>query len=87
MPDKPFFMYWAPGATHAPHHVPNEWSAKYSGRFSAGWDALREETIVRQKEMHVVSQDAELTVRHDGIPAWDETSDDLKPVLERQMDI
>lgn len=87
MPDKPFFMYWAPGATHAPHHVPNEWSDKYRGRFSAGWDALREETIARQKEMGVVPHDAELTVRHDGIPAWGEMSEDLKPVLERQMEI
>ncbi|MEL7209916.1 MAG: sulfatase-like hydrolase/transferase, partial [Actinomycetota bacterium] len=87
MPDKPFFMYWAPGATHAPHHVPNEWSDKYRGRFAGGWDALREETLERQKQMGVVPDDAELTERHDGIPGWDETDDDLKPVLERQMEI
>ena len=54
MPDKPFFMYFAPGATHAPHHVPPEWSDKYKGRFDAGWDALREETLARQKELGVV---------------------------------
>ena len=48
MPDKPFFMYFAPGATHAPHHVPTEWSDKYRGRFDAGWDALRDETLARQ---------------------------------------
>ena len=54
MPDKPFFVYYAPGATHAPHHVPAEWSAKYKGRFDAGWDALREETLARQKELGVV---------------------------------
>ena len=50
MPDKPFFMYFAPGATHAPHHVPKEWSDKYKGKFDGGWDKLREETIARQKE-------------------------------------
>jgi len=50
MPDKPFFMYFAPGATHAPHHVPKEWSDKYKGRFDEGWDVLREETFARQKE-------------------------------------
>ena len=54
MPDKPFFMYFAPGATHAPHHVPTEWSDKYRGRFDAGWDALREEILARQKELGVV---------------------------------
>src|SRR6188768_123694 len=64
MADKPFFVYFAPGATHAPHHVPVEWSAKYAGRFAAGWDALREETIARQKELGVVPAEAELTTRH-----------------------
>ncbi len=87
MPDKPFFVYYAPGATHAPHHVPAEWSAKYAGRFAAGWDALREETIARQKELGVVPAEAELTTRHDEIPAWDEIPDDLKPVLARQMEV
>ena len=54
MPDKPFFVYFAPGATHAPHHVPAEWSAKYKGAFDQGWDALREETFARQKELGVM---------------------------------
>ena len=54
MPDKPFFVYFAPGATHAPHHVPTEWSDKYRGRFDDGWDALRERTLARQKELGVV---------------------------------
>ena len=53
-PDKPFFMYFAPGAVHAPHHVPKEWIAKYKGRFDAGWDKLREETLARQIELGVV---------------------------------
>ena len=87
MPDKPFFVYYAPGATHAPHHVPAEWSAKYKGRFDAGWDALREETLARQKELGVVPADAELTARPDEIPAWDDMPDDLKPVLARQMEV
>ena len=87
MPDKPFFMYYAPGATHAPHHVPTEWSDKYKGKFDQGWDALREETLARQKELGVVPADAELTARHDEIPAWDDMPDDLKPVLARQMEV
>jgi arylsulfatase A-like enzyme len=87
MPDKPFFTYYAPGATHAPHHVPVEWSDKYKGRFDAGWDALREETFRRQKELGVIPPEAELTERPDEIPAWDEMPDDLKPVLARQMEV
>ncbi len=87
MPDKPFFMYFAPGATHAPHHVPKVWSDKYRGKFDDGWDALREKTLNRQKELGVVSDGAELTKRHDEIPAWDDMPDELKPVLARQMEI
>jgi arylsulfatase len=87
MPDKPFFMYWAPGATHAPHHVPAEWSDKYKGRFDEGWDALRDEIFARQKEMGVIGPDAVLTERPDEIPSWDEMDDDLKPILTRQMEI
>ena len=87
MPDKPFFAYFAPGATHAPHHVPLEWSDKYKGRFDAGWDALREETFARQKELGVVPPEAELTDRPEEIPAWDDMPDDLKPVLARQMEV
>ena len=68
MADKPFFMYFAPGATHAPHHVPVEWSAKYKGRFDQGWDRLREETLARQKALGVVPADAELTARPTEIP-------------------
>ena len=87
MPDKPFFMYFAPGATHAPHHVPPEWSDKYKGKFDEGWDALREQTLPRQKELGVVPADAELTERPAEIPAWDDMPDDLKPVLARQMEV
>ena len=87
MPDKPFFVYFAPGATHAPHHVPTEWSAKYKGTFDDGWDALRERTFARQKELGVIPPDAELTARRHEIPAWDDMPDDLKPVLARQMEV
>jgi arylsulfatase len=87
MPDKPFFMYYAPGATHAPHHVPAEWSDKYRGKFDQGWDRLREETFERQKSLGVIPADAELTVRPDEIEAWDDIHDDLKPVLARQMEV
>ncbi len=87
MPDKPFFVYYAPGATHAPHHVPAEWSDRYRGRFDQGWDALREETVERQRRLGVVPADAELTARPAEIPAWDDIPDDLKPVLARQMEV
>ncbi len=87
MPDKPFFVYFAPGATHAPHHVPKEWSDKYKGRFDQGWDRLREETFARQKQLGVIPPDAELTARPGEIPAWDDMPDGLKPVLARQMEV
>jgi arylsulfatase A-like enzyme len=87
MPDKPFFAYFAPGATHAPHHVPVEWSDKYKGRFDQGWDALREDIFARQKELGVIPPEAELTERPEEIPAWDDMPDDLKPVLARQMEV
>jgi arylsulfatase len=87
MPDKPFFMYFAPGATHAPHHVPTEWSDRYKGAFADGWDALRERTFARQKELGVIPADGELTERPAEIPAWDDMPDDLKPVLARQMEV
>ena len=87
MPDKPFFVYFAPGATHAPHHVPKWWSDKYKGKFDDGWDVLREKTLARQKKLGVVPKDAKLTKRHDEIPAWDDMPEELKPVLARQMEI
>ena len=87
MPDRPFFVYFAPGATHAPHHVPKEWVDGYRGEFAQGWDAVRDETLARQKELGVVPQDTELTARHAEIPAWDDMPAELKPVLERQMEV
>jgi arylsulfatase len=87
MGDKPFFLYFAPGATHAPHHVPKEWADKYDGKFDHGWDNLREETFARQKKLGIIPEHAELTKRHEEIPAWDAMPDDLKPVLARQMEV
>jgi arylsulfatase A-like enzyme len=87
MPDKPFFMYFAPGATHAPHHVPKEWADQYRGKFAHGWDAQRQITFARQKELGVIGADAGLTARHDEILAWDDMPDQIKPVLERQMEV
>jgi arylsulfatase len=87
MADKPFFVYFAPGATHAPHHVAPEWSDRYKGQFDGGWDRLREESFARQKTLGVISADAELTARPAEIPAWDDMPEALKPVLARQMEV
>jgi len=86
-PDQPFFVYFAPGATHAPHHVPKEWADKYKGKFDQGWDKLREETFARQKKLGVIPGDCELTKRHKEIPAWDEMPEAFKPVLAREMEV
>jgi arylsulfatase A-like enzyme len=85
-PDKPFYVYFATGATHAPHHAPKEWIAKYKGQFAGGWDKLREETFARQKAMGIVPADAKLTPRPKEIPAWDAMSADQKRLFERQME-
>ena len=87
LPDKPFFMYFAPGATHAPHQVPKEWIDKYKGKFAHGWDRQRELTFERQKELGVIPPDAVLTPRHAEIPAWDDMDPALKPALEREMEV
>jgi arylsulfatase A-like enzyme len=86
-PDKPFFVYFAPGACRAPHHVPKEWADKYKGKFDQGWDKLREQTIARQKELGVIPADCRLTARHAEIPAWEEMPEALRPVLRRQMEV
>ncbi len=85
--DKPFFMYFAPGATHAPHHVPKEWADKYKGKFDHGWDKLREETFARQKKLGVVPADCELTPRPKEIPSWDSQTPEFQRVLARQMEV
>ena len=85
-PDKPFYMYFAPGATHAPHHAPKEWIAKYKGQFSNGWDKLREETFARQKQMGIIPANTKLTPRPKEIPAWADMSAEQKRLFERQME-
>jgi arylsulfatase A-like enzyme len=87
MSDKPFFMYYAPGATHAPHHVFPEWIDKYKGQFDQGWDRLREETFARQKTLGVIPADADLTPRPAEIPAFDDMPEALKPILVREMEV
>ncbi|MFN2213351.1 MAG: sulfatase-like hydrolase/transferase [Anaerolineales bacterium] len=86
MSDKPFFIYYAPGATHAPHHVPKQWIEKYKGKFDDGWDKLREETFARQKMLGVIPADAVLTKRPEEIPAYDDMPEELKPILAREME-
>lgn len=85
-PDKPFFMYFATGATHAPHHAPAEFVAKYKGQFDQGWDKLREETLARQIKLGVVPEGTKLTARPPEIPAWDSLSADQKRLFIRQME-
>ncbi len=85
-PDKPFFMYFATGATHAPHHVPKEYIERYKGKFDQGWDKLREETLARQIEIGVVPPGTKLTPRPAEIPAWDTLSADQKRLFARQME-
>ena len=86
-PDKPFFVYFAPGATHAPHHVPKDWIAKYKRKLDQGWDKVREETFTRQKKLGVIPPECELTLRSAGLPSWAETEERLRPVLAREMEI
>ena len=86
-PDKPFFMYFAPGATHAPHHVPKQWIDKYTGKFDQGWDALRQETLARQKKLGVVPPDTVLAPKPPGIKDWVSLTPDEKKLFARQMEV
>ena len=86
-PDKPFFIYFAPGATHAPHHVPKEWIAKYKGKFDQGWDKLREETLARQIALGVVPAGTKLAPKPEAIKDWDKLSADEKKLFARQMEV
>src|SRR5262245_26035169 len=85
--DKPFFIYFSTGCSHAPHHVAQAWADRYKGRFDQGWDTLREETFARQKALGVVPADAELTLRDEAFPAWDDVPDKLKAFYVRQMEV
>jgi arylsulfatase len=86
-PDKPFFMYFAPGATHAPHHVPKEWIAKYKGRFDKGWDVMRAETLARQVELGVVPAGTKLAPKPEAIKDWSTLGADEKRLFTRQMEV
>ena len=85
-PDKPFFVYFATGALHAPHHAPKAYIDRYKGKFDQGWDALREATFARQKQMGVIPAGAELTTRPKAIPSWDSQTPDQKKLEARQME-
>jgi arylsulfatase len=86
-PEKPFFIYYSTGASHAPHHVANKWADKYRGKFDGGWDALRVETFERQKKLGVIPPDAQLTPRNEVMPAWDSLSAAEKALYARQMEV
>lgn len=86
-PDKPFFCYYAPGATHAPHHPKKEWVSKYKGKFDIGWDKIRDETFERQKKMGIIPADTKLNPRAPGIQAWEACSADEKRVYARMMEV
>jgi arylsulfatase len=86
-PEKPFFLYYAPGATHAPHHPRKEWVEKYAGTFDAGWDAIREETLARQKALGIVPADTKLVPLAPGIPAWSSLTAEQKKVYARMMEV
>jgi arylsulfatase len=86
-PDKPFYMYFATGATHAPHHAPESYSAKYKGKFAQGWDKVREETLARQKKLGVVPASTVLAPKPADIKNWDTLTPDEKRLFERQMEV
>ena len=86
-PDKPFFVYFATGAVHAPHHVPKQWSDKYKGKFDKGWDQIREETIKRQREMQVIPAETRLGDKPDDIKDWDALSADEQKLFARQAEV
>jgi arylsulfatase A-like enzyme len=86
-PDRPSFIYFAPGATHAPHHVPKEWIARWKGRFDQGWDRLREETLTRQIQMGIVPPGTKLAPKPAAIKDWNQLSADEKRLFSRQAEV
>ena len=85
--DKPYFLYFATGAVHMPHHVPQEWIAKNQGRYDQGWDKLREEVFARQKKLGVIPADTLLTPRPEGLPAWESLKPEQKRLYAHQMEV
>lgn len=86
-PDKPFFIYYAPGSTHAPHQAPPEWIARFKGKFDQGWDRMREQTYQRQLAMGIIPPGTKLTPRPDAIPAWDSLTPSQKAFAARSMEV
>jgi arylsulfatase A-like enzyme len=86
-PEKPFFMYYATGAAHAPHHVPKEWADRYQGTFDMGWDRYREVVFQRQKDLGLFAADAELSPRDPDVPEWDSLSDAQRRLYTRMMEV
>ncbi|MGK9286662.1 arylsulfatase [Sinorhizobium meliloti] len=86
-PDRPFFMYWAPGAAHGPHHIFKEWADKYKGKFDDGWDAMRERIYARQKQLGWIPENTELTPRPDTLAGWKDIPEDEKPFQRRLMEV
>ncbi len=86
-PDRPFFLYYAPGATHSPHHPKKEWIAKFKGQFDQGWDKVREETLARQKKLGLVPGNTQLTKRDQQIPAWDSLNAEQKQLYVYMMEV
>ncbi|KAA5542709.1 sulfatase-like hydrolase/transferase [Roseiconus nitratireducens] len=86
-PDKPYFVYFATGATHAPLHAPDEWIDKFEGEFDRGWDKVREETLARQKKLGIVPENTKLTPRPNEIDAWDSLSNDAKRLYARHQEV
>ncbi|WP_457584791.1 arylsulfatase [Ensifer canadensis] len=86
-PEKPFFMYYVPGATHAPHHPTKEWIDKFKGKFDMGWNALRDEIFANQKRLGVIPESAQLTPWPDNLPKWDTLSADEKKMFARQAEV
>jgi len=86
-PDRPFFIYYAPGATHAPHHVPQAWIDRWKGKFDQGWDKLREEILARQIKLGIVPKGTKLAPKPEAIPDWDTLSADQKRLFSRQFEV
>lgn len=86
-PDKPFLMYWAPGAVHGPHHVPQEWAEKYEGKFNDGWDAYRERVFKRQIELGIIPPETKLTARDETMPAWESIPKEQRAFQQRLMEV
>ena len=86
-PQKPFFIYFAPGAAHAPHQVPQPWIDKYSGKFDKGWNAYQEETFTRQKQLGIIPADTKLALWPNNIPRWDSLPSDQQRLFAREMEV